>query len=122
MIAARQAAGHGVFVAEEGGGIAGFASYGQFRGGIGYVRSLEHTVLLDPGARGRSVGRALMDAVLAHAAAAGGHVMIAGVSGENDAGKAFHAAIGFDFVARVPEVGWKFGRYLDLWLYQKILT
>jgi len=63
-----------------------------------------------------------MQALLVHATAAGGHAMMAGVSGENEEGKAFHAAIGFDFVARVPEVGWKFGRYMDLFLYQKILT
>jgi len=122
MIEGRQAAGYGFLVAEEAGGIAGFATYSQFRGGVGYLRSYEHTVLLAPSARGRGIGRALMEALLAHATAAGGHAMMAGVSGENEEGKAFHDAIGFDFVARVPEVGWKFGRYMDLFLYQKILT
>ncbi len=122
MITVRQAAGHGFVVAETAGGIAGFASYSQFRGGVGYVRSYEHTVLLAPSARGQGLGGALMDALLAHATTAGGHAMMAGVSGENAEGKAFHAAIGFDLVARVPEVGYKFGRYMDLWLYQKILT
>ena len=56
---------------------------------------------------------------LAHA---GHHVMMAGVSGGNPEGRAFHAAIGYRLVGTIPEAGWKFGRYWDLWLMQKILS
>ena len=121
LISDRQAAGWGFFVAEDQ-GIRGFASYGPFRAGPGYARSFEHTVLLDPRARGRGLGRALMTAVLDHAQSAGAHVMIAGISSENVDAAAFHAAMGFAQTARVPEVGYKFGRYLDLLIFQKILS
>lgn len=121
LIAEKARAGHGFFVAEEGGAVAGFATYGQFRGGVGYARAMEHTVLLGPEARGRGLGRALMATVESHARAGGAHALMAGISGENPAAIAFHARIGFREIARVPEVGWKFGRLMDLVLMQKFL-
>ena len=47
--------------------------------------------------------------------------MIAGVSGGNPEGQAFHAAMGFRHIATVPEAGFKFGRFIDLVLMQKFL-
>lgn len=120
-IRAKAEAGHGFFVAEDA-GILGFASYGQFRAGVGYARAMEHTIILAPGARGRGVGRALMAAIEDHARGQGNHSMIAGVSGGNPEGRAFHAAIGYAEVAVVPQVGWKFGRFWDLVLMQKLLA
>lgn len=113
--------GHGTFVAEEAGRVLGFATYGQFRGGIGYARSMEHTIMLADEARGRGLGSALLEAVEGHARDRDAHSMIAGVSGANADGIAFHAARGYVEVARVPEVGWKHGHWLDLVLMQKIL-
>ncbi|WP_225027853.1 GNAT family N-acetyltransferase [Xinfangfangia pollutisoli] len=122
MIEARQAAGHAFLVAEDReGGLAGFASYAQFRGGAGYARCMEHSVILAPGARGHGLGRALMQAVEAHARAAGAHLMVAAVSGENPDGRAFHERLGYRLVGTVPGAGWKFGRSMDLWLLSKAL-
>lgn len=122
LIAARQAAGRCFMVAEDDEGIAGFVTYDQFRGGIGYRLSMEHTIQLAPRAFGRGLGRALMRGMEDHARAAGVHVMMAGVAGENEAGRAFHAALGYRLVGTLPEVGHKYGRFMDLWLMQKILT
>jgi len=120
MIAERESLGHATFLAERG-GLLGFASYAQFRGGIGYARCMEHTVLLAPEARGRGVGRALLAALCDHARAAGAHQMIAGISAENPDGVAFHARMGFAEVARIRDAGCKFGRFIDLVLMQKFL-
>ena len=113
--------GHATFVAEEDGEVLGFATYGQFRAGVGYARSMEHTIMIAEGARGRGLGATLLEAVEAHAREGGAHSMMAGVSGANEAGIAFHAARGYKEIARVPEVGWKHGAWLDLVLMQKIL-
>lgn len=121
MMAARAAGGHGFFVAADQ-SLLGFASYTQFRGGIGYAHAMEHTVVLAPEARGRGIGRALMSRVEAHARAAGAHVMIAGVSGENAEGRAFHLALGYREIATLCEVGYKFGRWMDIVLMQKFLS
>lgn len=109
------------FLVADTGSIAGFATYGPFRSGPGYARSMEHTIHLSPAARGQGLGRALMMTLLDQARADGVHVMIAGVSSENPEGAAFHAALGFTLTARLPQVGYKFGRYMDLLLFQKIL-
>lgn len=109
------------FVAGDGPEIAGYACYFQFRGGPGYAHAMEHSITLAPEARGRGIGRGLMHVLETHAKAQGAHVMVAGVSGENAGGIAFHSAIGYREVGRMSEVGRKFDRWLDLVLMQKLL-
>ncbi|MCU9847055.1 GNAT family N-acetyltransferase [Defluviimonas sp. WL0024] len=120
MIEERRAAGREFFLAESG-GLLGFATYAQFRGGNGYAHAMEHTIMLAPEARGRGAGRALMARIEEHARIGGANTLFAGVSGENPDGVAFHERMGFTHVARIPEAGRKFGRWLDLVLMMKFL-
>ncbi|MCW1934235.1 GNAT family N-acetyltransferase [Pararhodobacter zhoushanensis] len=117
MITQRQA----FVVADLGDGPIGFATYAQFRSGPGYAFAQEHTIILSPQASGKGVGRALMTAIEDIARGHGHRAMIAGVSGSNPAGIAFHAAIGYLEVGRLPQVGWKLGSWHDLVLMQKLL-
>ncbi|MCY3878755.1 MAG: GNAT family N-acetyltransferase [Rhodobacteraceae bacterium] len=104
------------------GQVTGFATYGQFRGGIGYSRTMEHTIHLASGARGQGHGRALMRALEAIARENSVHSMWAGISGENREAIRFHAAIGYREIVRLRQVGQKFDRWFDLVLMQKFLT
>jgi L-amino acid N-acyltransferase YncA len=121
MIAAKAAAGHAFLVAKDAGRVIGQASYGQFRAGQGYSTCMEHSISLAPGTHGKGLGRALMTALEDHARGQGAHQMIAGVSGENPQGRAFHERIGYRVIATIPQAGFKFGRYMDLVLMQKFL-
>ena len=120
MIADRRARGREVFVVRDGDDV-GFAAYDQFRDGPGYAHAMEHTILLPPALCGQGAGRALMARLEAHARAGQAHTLFAAVSGENGAAIAFHARLGFEVSARYPEVGRKFGRWLDLVLMMKRL-
>ncbi|MBR3370193.1 MAG: N-acetyltransferase [Rhodobacteraceae bacterium] len=121
MIRDRQGAGHAFLLAQSGAQVLGFASYAQFRGGLGYARCMEHTINLQDAARGQGAGRALLLALEDHARRAGNHVMVGAVTASNVASVAFHAALGYATVGTMPQVGWKFGQFHDLVLMQKIL-
>ncbi len=121
IIAEKAETGRCFLVAESRGALAGFATYGQFRKGAGYARTMEHTVLLDAAARGQGIGRALMTAIEGHARAGGAHSILAIVSSGNPEGRAFHLALGYEEVATLREVGIKWGRWLDVHLMQKML-
>ncbi|HUF57389.1 MAG TPA: GNAT family N-acetyltransferase [Thermohalobaculum sp.] len=116
--AERRGAGHPVLVAEEGGRILGYASYGPFRRGEGYRLTVEHSVYVARDARRRGVARALMTVLIAEARAAGLHRMIGGVSADQEASMALHRALGFVEAGRLTEVGRKRGRWLDLALME----
>lgn len=117
-----QGAGTG---AERDRSIVGFAAYGSFRGEgrwPGYRYTVEHTVHLTRSAWGLGVGTALMEALIGRAAAAGLHAMVGAIDADNTGSIRFHERLGFVEVARMPEVGHKFGRWLDLVLMQRLLS
>ena len=119
--AQRQAAGYPVLVAKDDHGVAGFASFGDFRPWPGYRFTVEHSVHVRADCRGRGVGGALMRPLIVRARDLGKHVIIAGVDAENLASQRFHERLGFERVAHFREVGFKFGRWLDLVFLQRRL-
>jgi phosphinothricin acetyltransferase len=117
----RRAKGWPVLVARSKGRVVGYASYGEFRPHYGYRDTMEHSVYVDASAHGGGIGRMLLSALVERARANGVHVLVGGVASENEASVALHRSLGFQEVARMPEVGQKFGRWLTLVFMQKIL-
>lgn len=117
---ARLADGHATLVAE-GGGLLGYATYGRFRTWPGYRITAESSVYVAPGAQRRGVGRALLDALAARAREGGLVSLVAVIGADRDASIAVHEACGYVERGRLPEVGEKFGRRLDMVLMQRRL-
>jgi L-amino acid N-acyltransferase len=115
--------GDPVLVADVG-EVVGYVSYGPFRDSVrwpGYRFTVEHSIHVRRDHWGGGVGRTLMTELVARATAAGKHVMVGGIDGANEAAIRFHERLGFVPVARMPQVGRKFDRWLDLVLVQRIL-
>jgi phosphinothricin acetyltransferase len=118
----RRERGYPVLVAEIDGTIAGYGSFGDFRAFEGYRFSVEHSVYVAEAMRRRGVASQLLMVLIDEARRLGKHVMIAGVAADNDVSIRLHLRHGFVETARMPEVGIKFGRWLDLVFLQKTLT
>lgn len=107
-------AGWPVLVAEEDGEVVGWGSFGPFREKAGYRHTVEHSVYVRADQRGGGIGSALLETLVAEARSRALHVMIGGVDADNAASIAFHERHGFRVVGRLPQVGRKFDRWLDL--------
>jgi phosphinothricin acetyltransferase len=106
---------------DERGVLAGFASYGTFRAWPAYKYSVEHSVYVHAERRRRGVGLSLMRALIARATEQQYHVMIGGIDRDNRASVTLHEKLGFVHAGSLRQVGFKFGRWLDLDFYQLIL-
>jgi len=99
----------------------GFASYGTFRAWPAYKYSVEHSVYIHTDHRGKGIGRALMQQLIAAAIAQQYHVMIGGIDVTNTASIVLHEHLGFVHAGTIKHAGFKFGRWLDLAFYQLLL-
>jgi L-amino acid N-acyltransferase YncA len=108
--------------AELDGRVAGYAYAGLYRTRPAYRFTLEDSVYVAPEAQRRSVGRALLAALIETAATRGFRQMIAVIGdSEQTASIALHAALGFAYIGTLPSTGFKFGRWLDTVLMQRAL-
>lgn len=117
----RQKEGFPIFVALEGEKMLGFSSYGPFRPWPGYKKTVENSVYVSADSRGRGVGKLLIPPLIEAAKQMGLHAMLAGIEAENEASIALHEKFGFVEVAHFKEVGWKFGRWMDLKFLELII-
>ncbi len=107
---------------DEQGRLLGFASYGTFRAWPAYKYSVEHSIYVHHERRGLGLGGKLLASLIEEAGARNVHTMVGGIDAANEASIALHEKLGFQPAGIVKEAGYKFGRWLDLAFYQKILN
>jgi len=109
-------------VAERRGEVVGYAYAGPYRPRPAYRYTVEDSIYVRGECAGAGIGRALLDALIADCERWGARQMVAviGDSG-NVASIRVHAAAGFARTGTLPDVGWKFGRWLDVVLMQRVL-
>jgi L-amino acid N-acyltransferase YncA len=110
-----------VVVAEEQGEVVGVAAFAWFRDAVkrpGFRFTVENTIHVREDRWGSGVGKCLMRTLIDEARGSGKHTMVAAIDSANEASIRFHQQLGFVEVARMPEIGAKFGRWLDLVLLQ----
>lgn len=98
-----------------------FGSYGSFRAWPAYKYCVEHSVYVHRDHRGRGLGRRVMQELLARARAQGLHALIGAIDSANAGSIALHESLGFTRVGLFPQIGFKFGRWLDVAFYQRLL-
>ncbi len=119
---AKRAGDFPVIGLEDGAGtLLGFASYGTFRAWPAYKYTVEHSVYVHREHRGRGLGRTLLQELVAAARQHGLHALVGGIDAANAGSIALHERLGFKHVGTLPQVGFKFGRWLDLAFYQLLL-
>ena len=108
-------------VAETDAGLLGYAYAAQFRDRPAYAATCENSVYVAATAHRQGVGRALLTALCDAARDAGFREMIAviGDGSGNIASRRLHAACGFRDAGLLTNVGFKFGRWLDVAYMQK---
>ncbi|MEU7768730.1 N-acetyltransferase family protein [Nocardia sp. NPDC049190] len=118
----RTGAGLPVLVAAIDGELAGYASYGPWRTKSGYRFTVENSVYVDERFHRRGIATALLGELIDRARRAGTvHAMVAAIESGNTASIQLHERFGFRTVGVLPEVGHKFGRWMDLTLMQLTL-
>jgi L-amino acid N-acyltransferase YncA len=111
-----------IFVAEIGNKIAGFASYGPFRPWPAYKYSVEHSIYVNKDFRRQGIAKKLLSTLIEKAEANGLHTIVAGIDSENSVSISLHKEFGFLETGTLSQVGYKFGRWLDLQFMQLILS
>jgi L-amino acid N-acyltransferase YncA len=110
------------FVAAQGGSPVGYAYAGPYRPRPAYRFTVENSVYLAPSAQRRGIGSALLQQLIAEAQARGYRQMIAVIGDSANAGSiGVHSRAGFGMIGTHPNVGLKFGRWLDTVMMQRAL-
>lgn len=114
---------HVVFVAEAPGGqVVGWSSIGEYRPRPGYQFTVEDSIYIAGGYRGLGIGTLLMPPIIQAARELGKRVIVAVIDAESEASLRLHRRFGFEEKGRLPQIGFKFGRWLDVAYLELLLA
>ena len=114
---------YAVFVAVDSTGrVVGWSALNPYHDRMGYRYTAENSVYVSPDKRGQGIGKLLLAPLIDAARKRGLHAIIAAIDGSNAASIRLHASFGFEKVGHFREVGFKFGRWLDVVYMELLLT
>jgi phosphinothricin acetyltransferase len=108
------------FVAEENEEILGYAFANQYKSRCAYKNSAEVSVYVKNDLKQKGIGGMLYDKLLAEILRTDVHALVAGIALPNDASIKLHERFGFEKVAHFREIGFKFGRWIDVGYWELI--
>ena len=108
-------------IEDERGQLLAFGSYGSFRAFPAYKYTVEHSVYVHKDHRGKGLGPHIMQAIIDAARNQQVHAIVGAIDAANTTSIALHEKLGFRHVGTLPQVGFKFGRWLDLTFYLLLL-
>jgi phosphinothricin acetyltransferase len=108
-------------VAERDGEVAGYAYASQFKSRCAYRKTVETSIYFDRGHTSKGMGARLYETLLARIGLLGFHTAIGMLALPNAQSVGLHEKLGFSRVGELSEVGYKFGKYIDVAYYQKLL-
>ena len=111
---------HPVWVATDGDAVVGWASLSPWSDRCAYDTTVEISVYIEPDYQGKGVGSRLLETVLREGREHGNHTVLARIVEGNGSSIRIHEKFGFQRVGVMKEVGFKFGRFLDVHLLQLI--
>lgn len=119
MIESHQPPRHPFIVAEEGSTFLGFAELSTYRIKKGYDTTVELSVYVAAGERGKKIGRHLVEYLVDYARKQPEiHCIVSVITSTNTVSRKLHESLGFKYCGTIPEVGLKFGTWLGTDFYQ----
>jgi len=109
-----------IIVAEEKGSVIGWAALSKYSTRCAYSNTAEISLYVGEKYQGKGIGKKLMESIIKEGKKAGLHVIIARITDGNKKSIHIHEIFGFNHIGVMKEVGYKFGKCLDVYLMQKI--
>jgi phosphinothricin acetyltransferase len=111
-----------VFVAvDPEGRVVGWSALSHYDHGIGFRFTAESAIYVAADQRGRGIGKLLVPPLLEAARARGLHAIVAKIDADNEASVHLHAAFGYTQAGHLKQIGFKFGRWVDVVYMERLL-
>ena len=109
-----------ILVADKNGFVVGFASLSKYSTRCAYSDTAEISLYVREGHQKVGIGKKLMESIIKEGNNVGLHTVIARITEGNEKSVYLHKSVGFEHIGIMKEVGYKFGKRLDVYLMQKI--
>lgn len=109
-----------ILVAELDGAVVGWASLSEWSSRRAYADTAEVSLYVKEEFQGRGIGKRLLESIMGEGERVGLHTVVARITTGNKQSIHLHEQVGFEQIGIMREVGYKFGRLLDICLMQKI--